>query len=80
MVSGIFVLAAPIAGLAAGGVGIAAHLKNKQLGQEKDRLYKEVLQKHDAIIKELQNEADENEERIKYLESLNILLERLLRT
>ena len=29
MVAGIFVLAAPVAVLAAGGVGLAAHLKNK---------------------------------------------------
>lgn len=37
MVAGIFVLAAPVAVLAAGGVGLAAHLKNKQLRQEKER-------------------------------------------
>ena len=43
MVSGIFVLAAPIAGLAATGVGIASHLKSKQLKQEKERLYEEAL-------------------------------------
>ena len=43
MVAGIFVLAAPIAALAAGGVGVAAHLKNKQLRQEKERLYRRFL-------------------------------------
>ena len=41
MVAGVFVLAAPVAVLAAGGVGIASHLKSKQLRQEKERLYKE---------------------------------------
>lgn len=74
MVAGIFVLAAPVAVLAAGGVGVAAHLKNKQLKQEKERLYKEVLTKHEAIIKALKDEADANKERIDYLQSLNILL------
>ena len=45
MVAGIFVLAAPIAALAAGGVGVASHLKNKQLRQEKERLYKDAVQR-----------------------------------
>lgn len=37
MVAGVFVLAAPVALLAAGGVGLASHLKHKQLRQEKER-------------------------------------------
>ena len=37
MVAGVFVLAAPVAALAAVGVGTASHLKNKQLKQEKER-------------------------------------------
>ena len=37
MVAGVFVLAAPVAALAAGGVGVAAHLKSKQLRQESAR-------------------------------------------
>lgn len=36
MVAGVFVLAAPVALLAAGGVGAAAHLKSKQLRQERN--------------------------------------------
>ena len=74
MVSGMFVLAAPIAGLAAGGVGIASHLKNKQLKQEKERLYKEALKKHQAIIQSLKDEADADQKRLDYLQSLNMLL------
>src|SRR5699024_1397396 len=49
MAAGVFVLAAPVAVLGGVGVGVAAHLKNKQLRQEKERLYKEALSKHDAI-------------------------------
>ena len=79
MVAGIFVLALPIAGLAAGGVGVAAHLKNKQLHQEKERLYKEALQKHEAIIKALKDEADAGKERVDYLQSLNILLQQAIK-
>ncbi|KFN88025.1 hypothetical protein H702_04850 [Streptococcus equinus JB1] len=74
MSAGIFVLAAPVAVLAAGGVGLAAYLKNKQLRQEKERLYKEALKKHEAIIQALKSEADADKERLDYLQSLNILL------
>lgn len=79
MVAGIFVLAAPIAGLAATGVGVALHLKNKQLKQEKERLYKEVLLKHEAIIKALKEEVTATKERIDYLRSLNILLQQAIK-
>ena len=75
MVAGVFVLAAPVAVLAASGVGIAAHLKNKQLRQEKERLYKEALTRHEAIIKALKDESIANKERLDYLQSLNILLQ-----
>lgn len=74
MVAGVFVLAAPVAVLAAGGVGLAAHLKNKQLRQEKERLYKEALKKHQAIIQALKDESEADRERLDYLQSLNILL------
>lgn len=73
-VVGIFVLALPVAGLAAGGVGLANHLKNKQLRQEKERLYQEALKKHDAIINALKEEAEASKERLDYLQSINILL------
>lgn len=76
MVAGVFVLAAPVTVLAAGGVGIASHLKTKQLRQEKERLYKEALKKHEAIIQALKKEADADKERLDYLQSLNILLQR----
>lgn len=79
MVAGIFVLAAPAVVLAAGGVGVAAHLKNKQLRQQKERLYKEALQKHEAIIKALKSEADAGKERQDYLQSLNILLHQAIK-
>ena len=67
-----------IAVLGGVGVGVASHLKNKQLRQEKERLYKEALSKHDAIIKALKEEADADKERMDYLQSLNILLQRAI--
>ena len=76
MVAGVFVLAAPVAIAAGAGVAYASSLKNKQLAQEKERLYKEALAKHQAIIKALKDESDASAERLEYLQSLNILLER----
>ncbi len=78
MVAGIFVLAAPIAALSAGGVALASKAKQKQLRQEKERLYKEALVKHEAIINALKTESKENKERMEYLQSLNILLQRAI--
>lgn len=79
MVAGIFVLAAPVAILAVGGVGFASHLKNKQLRQEKERLYKEALVRHEAIIQALKDEANAAKERLDYLQSLNILLQQAVK-
>lgn len=79
MAAGIFVLAAPVAILSASCVGIASHLKDKQLHQEKERLYKEALVHHNAIIKALKDEADADKERLDYLQSLNILLQQAIK-
>ena len=74
MVAGVFVMAAPVVVLAGGGILLASNLKNKQLKQEKERLYKEALQKHEATIQALKTEPDADKERLDYLQSLNILL------
>ena len=79
MLAGVFVLAAPVAVLAAGGVGTIAAIKRKQLKQEKERLYQEALKKHNAIIKALKDEANADKERLDYLQSLNILLQQAVR-
>ena len=79
MAAGVFVLAAPVAIAAGTGIAVASHLKNKQLGQEKERLYKEALAKHQAIIQVLKDESDASAERLEYLQALNVLLERAVR-
>lgn len=78
-VAGVFVLAAPVAVLAAGGVGLASYLKYKQLKQEKERLYQEAVKKQNAIIKALKDEKDTDKDRIDYLTSLNILLQQAIK-
>lgn len=78
MLAGVFVLSMPAVILGGTGVGVAAYRKNRQLHQEKERLYKEALSKHDAIIKTLKEEADADKERLEYLQSLNILLQKAI--
>ena len=79
MVGGIFVLAVPIAIGAGVGVSVAYTKRQKQLKQEKERLYKEAVLKHEAIIRALEEEADADKERIDYLTSLNILLQQAVK-
>lgn len=79
MAAGVFVLAVPVAVAASVGVGVASSLKAKQLQQEKERLYKEALKKHQVIIRALQDEANASKERLDYLQSLNLLLQRAIK-
>ena len=79
MVAGFFVLAAPVVALASGGVFAVNALKSKQVCQERERLYKETIQKHEAIIETLKEELDATQERLDYLESLNILLQQAIK-
>ena len=79
MTAGVFVLAAPVALLAATSVGVASHLKNKKLRRKKERSYKEALKKHDAIIKAMKADADADKKRLEYLQSLNILLQQAIK-
>jgi len=78
MVAGIFVLAAPIVVLGAGGVGIASSIKNKKLKEAKDRLLKLAIEKNHAINKALKGEINATKERADYLNSINILLQRAI--
>ena len=79
MVAGVFVLALPVAALAAGGVGLASALKNKQVRQEMERLYKEAIVKHEAIINALKEDSNATKDRLDYLQSLNILLQQAIK-
>lgn len=76
MVAGIGVLSMPVVT----GYAICSKLvslsNNKQLEQEKKRLYKEALKSHDAIISELKEEIRLNGEKTKYLDNLVMLLKK----
>ncbi|HFJ9467875.1 hypothetical protein [Bacillus cereus group sp. BfR-BA-01495] len=79
MAAGVFVLAAPVAILAGGGVALNARRRKKKLKQEKERLYQEALKKHAAIIRSLKEEVNATKERADYLNGLNILLQQAIK-
>lgn len=79
MAAGVAVLAAPAVALAAGGVGVAAHIKNKKLREAKELCYKNAVAKQNLIIKALQKESKGDKARIEYLTSLNALLNAAIR-
>lgn len=78
MAAGIFILTAPVAVLGVAGYGVTSHIRNQRFQQEKERLYKEAIKRHEAIIRALKEEANASKERIDYLQSLNILLQRAI--
>ncbi|MDR1953721.1 MAG: hypothetical protein LBQ21_04500 [Clostridiales Family XIII bacterium] len=79
MVAGIAVLAAPVAILGAGAVGITAAVKHKKLIQKKEALLKAAVAKYYAIVRELKNEVGMTKERAEYLNALNVLLQAAIR-
>ena len=75
MVAGVFVLAAPIAILGVAGSTIAARINRKRLMQAKEILFQELISKLDLVNRELARRVALSEDRVKYLESLNVLLQ-----
>lgn len=79
MMTGVGVAAAIVAVPAVSGYAFINHSKKKKLLQEKERLYKEALKKHDAIINELTKKEEETSERADYLNRLNIVLQDVIK-
>jgi len=79
MVTGIFVLAAPVALLGAGAVGVTAAVKRKKLTEKKEELLKAAVAKYDAIVRVLKDEVNMTTERAEYLNALNVLLQAAIR-
>lgn len=75
MVAGVFVLAAPVAIGAGTCVAVVSRIKNKQLLQEKERIYVIALEKSNEILNAMESETEASEERKEYLKSLHILLD-----
>lgn len=79
MAAGVAVLAAPVAILGGIGVGVAAHIKNKKLAEEKHALYTKAIAKQNGILELLKDRAKLSADRIDYLTSLNTLLQAAIR-
>lgn len=79
MAAGVLVLAAPAALLGMVGYACVRNSREKQLKEERQRLYNLALQKHQAIINELRNSARMSKERADYLQSLNIILQKAIK-
>lgn len=75
MVAGIGVLAAPAVVLGVAGYATLSHQKKKKLDQTKEALLQEAVKKHDAILSELRTELNISNDRLEYLNSLNIILQ-----
>jgi hypothetical protein len=78
MVAGIFVAGAPVAALGIGGYAVLSWRNNCKLLEAKEALYQEALLKHDAIIKELSGKVELTQQRMEYLNSLNVLLREVI--
>ncbi len=79
MVAGIFVAGAPMAILGVGGYSLLSRRNKKKLKQAKEALLQEALRGHDAIIREINQKINVTEERTTYLNSLNILLQQVIK-
>ena len=74
MVAGIGVLAAPVAILGVGGYALVANKKKKELLIEKKALLQEAIRKQNLIIDKLRDKISLQEEKVRELESMNIIL------
>jgi len=79
MLAGIAVAALPVGVLGVGGYALVARRNKRKLIQAKEALLQEALQKHDAIIREMNERVSTSEERVAYLTSLNALLEQAIK-
>ena len=78
MLAGIFVAGAPMAALGVGGYAVLSWRNNRKLLEAKEALYQDALLKHDAIIKELDGKVELTQQRLDYLNSLNVLLREII--
>lgn len=75
MVAGVFVLAAPVAILAIGGVVVTGAVKRRSTPAGEGTPAATGIEKHHAVVQALKEEVDATKERADYLNSLNILLQ-----
>ena len=79
MVAGLFVLAAPVAVLSVGGFAVVARVNRRRLIQTKEVLLRDIIARLDLVNRELARRIELAENRAKYLEALNVLLQAAIR-
>lgn len=79
MAAGVFVLAAPVAVLGVAGYAVVSQRNRRKLFQQEKVLLQTALQRRDAILIKLKNDAAENAERADYLTALNAVLQGIIR-
>ena len=79
MAAGVFVLAAPAVVLGIGGYTVV-HRRNQHILTEQEKmLYQEATRRRDAVLQEMRQTAEANNERIEYLTALNIKLQEVVK-
>lgn len=79
MAAGIWVIAAPAVIFGVGAYAFISKRNKRKLNEKKEILLQSALEKQNKIISELKHKTGTNEERIKYLEQLNILLQSIIK-
>lgn len=81
MVGGVFVLAAPIVGLAGAGVAVAKQIKKKKVREVKKELFADAKEKYTLIVEErkrVSTDEDVPKDRKDILKGLEILLKKII--
>ena len=76
--TGVLILAAPVAALAAGSAVIVGKIKLRALKEAKERLLQKAIEKQHAILTQIKIENDAAKQRADYLNSLNEALRRAI--
>lgn len=78
-IAGFSPLFAPVTVVLGVGFGVAKYIRNKKLKNQKELCYKEAIKKQNAIIQALKEESDADKERLDYLNSMNKILQAVIK-
>jgi len=79
MMAGIFVASAPVALLGIGAYAVVSNRNKSKLVQAKELLIQAAVAKRDAIIREQEDTAQDQEQRAEYLAAINIKLQQAIK-
>jgi hypothetical protein len=79
MAAGVFVLAAPGAVLGIVGYAVVSRRNQRKLLEAEEMLFQEASRQRDAVIQQMKEESDANQDRLEYLTALNIRLQEVIK-